>query len=94
LLELIFLLQQILVRLRLCNLWLYKLKLQLWSHIIKAWFVGGFLFVNDNLPRWVLKTWRCASVSFVEWNKQKLMICANNLFYEKVLSNHYYRTCL
>jgi hypothetical protein len=41
--ELILLLQQILVRLKLCNLWLYKFKLQLWSHIVKASFVGFFL---------------------------------------------------
>jgi hypothetical protein len=92
--ELILLLQQIMVRLRICNLWLYKIKLQLWSHIVKAWIVGVYFVVNDNLPRWILKTWRCCSVSFVEWSKQKSMISFNNLLYEKVLSNHYYRTCL
>jgi hypothetical protein len=64
---------------------LYKLKLQLGSHIVEVQFVGDFLLPISHL--WILKTHRCYNVLFVEQNKYVLMICTNDLIFEKVLSN-------
>jgi len=50
LLELILLLQIFLLRLRLCNMQLYKFKLKFGNHIVEVWFAKGFSFVNDNIP--------------------------------------------
>jgi hypothetical protein len=65
---------------------LYKLKLQLGSHIVKVQFVGDFLLPMTTYL-WILKTHRCYNVLFVEQNKYVLMICTNDLIFEKVLSN-------
>jgi hypothetical protein len=65
---------------------LYKLKLQLGSHIMEVQFVGDFLLPMTTYL-WILKTHRCYNVLFVEQNKYVLMICTNDLIFEKVLSN-------
>jgi hypothetical protein len=36
---------------------------------------------------WILKTHKCYNVLFVEQNKHVLIICANDLNFEKFLSN-------